>query len=1048
MNLQEWRESGLQLIQTLRARGEERSFRKLLSDIYSDKTHFIYELFQNAEDANASECRFTLSKSGLEFEHDGIRLFTEDDVKSITSFGNSTKPASDDSTAIGKFGIGFKAVFAYTNTPEIHSGIFHFRIHDLIVLEIDGVPRVKMHNRKTRFIFPFDNPKKPSKQAAEEVERKLLALGDNTLLFLSHIRKIEYLLPDGNLGTLERVEKENGRIEIHTSQPGAGTTVSHWLRFEKDVEVTDEDGKHKTYRIAVAYSLTEEAQKKGNAIWKIVPLAHGQVSIYFPAENADSHLRFHIHAPFASTVARDSVRDCEANQSLRDHLADLVVESLIAIRDLGLLTVGFLAVLPNPQDSLPDFYEPIRDAIVQAFMDDALTPTKSGSHAPASALYRGPARIQEVIDDDDLSLLTQHETPLWAKNPPQENQREARFMDGLEIEAWGWGELAAAVHKPFDHGYFSAYKTSNDEYVKRIEAFIAEKEDAWLLRFYALLGEACDIHGESIKIGNLLIIRVTSDTSNQHATAKGCYFLPEEDADSLPSDVLFVKPSVYAVGRSEPQKKAAKSFLEQAGVRPYDAKAGIERLLGQYRNSRSFALKLHIKHIRQFIRYWKENPSSTGLFDGAPFVVDSVNDGRVEETYAPADLCLDEPYEPTGLADLGDIHGKPAVWAGYQTELNTSGLKDFIAFIKAVGVMYELRVEKTNTNENENVATLRQDYYRPGVRWTDTAIDHDFSIPEINKYLSENSVPASRLIWNALCHADKKCAAARFRPNRQYNPRETDSQLVLELKRWDWIPDKSGELRIPGDMTKDDLRTDFPYDDRNGLLTAIGFGENVRKRSEVYQSRDRDAQKMGFNSMEEAEEIAQLMKRGLTLKEIRSWATQRNKINQPEESVPDPNRRRMNVLANTADAPSKESVRLERSVQKGLSVLTAQAKAYLRAKYKNSEGQLVCQCCKAEMPFKLPRTEEYYFEAVQCIGDKDTRHFQSRLALCPTCAAMYQYARETDDTELRQHIVNHTADDRSAAVEIPVRLAGRNHTLHFVGTHWFDLKTVLQVVNG
>ena len=73
------------------------------------------------------------------------------------------------------------------------------------------------------------------------------------------------------------------------------------------------------------------------------------MSIYFPAEKETSNLRFHIHAPFASTVARDSVRDCDANRQLRDQLAELVAESLTNIRDRGMLSVGFLGVLPNPQ---------------------------------------------------------------------------------------------------------------------------------------------------------------------------------------------------------------------------------------------------------------------------------------------------------------------------------------------------------------------------------------------------------------------------------------------------------------------------------------------------------------------------------------------------------------------------------------------------------------------------------------------------------------------------------------------------------------------------
>jgi hypothetical protein len=200
---------------------------------------------------------------------------------------------------------------------------------------------------------------------------------------------------------------------------------------------------------------------------------------------------------------------------------------------------------------------------------------------------------------------------------------------------------------------------------------------------------------------------------------------------------------------------------------------------------------------------------------------------------------------------------------------------------------------------------------------------------------------------------------------------------------------------------------------------------------------------LDFDSAEEREGFANFKKAGGTLEVLQAWTDQRKQTEQPKQSVPDPDRRRKNVLSNAEDAPSKESVQRERSVQKGLSEVAAQAKAYLRVKYKNPEGQLVCQCCQDEMPFKL-QSGEHYFEAVQCISDKDARHYQNRLALCPTCAAMYQYARETDDTDLRRIIVEHSADDQADAVEIPVRLASRDHTLRFVGTHWFDLKTVLQ----
>ena len=51
----------------------------LLGQLYSERTHFIFELIQNAEDAGATELTFELFEDRLELRHDG-RPFTEADV--------------------------------------------------------------------------------------------------------------------------------------------------------------------------------------------------------------------------------------------------------------------------------------------------------------------------------------------------------------------------------------------------------------------------------------------------------------------------------------------------------------------------------------------------------------------------------------------------------------------------------------------------------------------------------------------------------------------------------------------------------------------------------------------------------------------------------------------------------------------------------------------------------------------------------------------------------------------------------------------------------
>ena len=121
--------------------GKDTSSRKTQVSMYSDPTHFVYEILQNADDYGATEVLFKISKNEVVIEHNGVP-FKEENVKAITYFGKST--SREDLVKTGRFGIGFKSVFAFTATPIIISGTEHFQIYGLYrVTEYpypDGLP--------------------------------------------------------------------------------------------------------------------------------------------------------------------------------------------------------------------------------------------------------------------------------------------------------------------------------------------------------------------------------------------------------------------------------------------------------------------------------------------------------------------------------------------------------------------------------------------------------------------------------------------------------------------------------------------------------------------------------------------------------------------------------------------------------------------------------------------------------------------------------------------------------------------------------------------
>ena len=106
-------------------------FDSILSGMYNDPSHtIIYQILQNAEDEVAKEVGFELLEDRLNRFHNGKDLDLED-IKGVTGFGYSKK--KDDLTAIGKFGVGFKSVFAITETPYIYSGDCNIKIMDFVI---------------------------------------------------------------------------------------------------------------------------------------------------------------------------------------------------------------------------------------------------------------------------------------------------------------------------------------------------------------------------------------------------------------------------------------------------------------------------------------------------------------------------------------------------------------------------------------------------------------------------------------------------------------------------------------------------------------------------------------------------------------------------------------------------------------------------------------------------------------------------------------------------------------------------------------------------
>ena len=185
-----------------------------------------------------------LPKSCLDFLRIGWKYSTmvvcSMSVTSKEYVGLEEGTKAEDLTQIGKFGIGFKSVYAYTINPEIYSGDESFRIEHYI-RPYPAEPKKPEKPYTTLFIFTFNREEVSAETACQEIGSRLLNLNARTLLFLCKIDEIEYKLPDQTGGVYMRETKSRGIARQVTviGQNNGKEDNQEWLIFARPVQVPD-----------------------------------------------------------------------------------------------------------------------------------------------------------------------------------------------------------------------------------------------------------------------------------------------------------------------------------------------------------------------------------------------------------------------------------------------------------------------------------------------------------------------------------------------------------------------------------------------------------------------------------------------------------------------------------------------------------------------------------------------------------------------------------------------------------------------------------------
>ena len=758
----------------------------MLSDRYDDRTHFIYELLQNAEDAlarhtgSSPKCsvRFHLADNGLRVSHFG-KPFDEADVRGICGIDESTKEL----TAIGRFGIGFKSVFAFTIRPSIHSGREDFAIESFVWPT--AVAPIRRSDNETVIAIPL---KSGDTGDHDEIEAGLQRLGARTLLFLRQVDEIEWSVDGGASGLYLRSEPEvlqKGavrRVTLLGQTKGAPDNEESWLVFSRPVAA--EDGTPLGH-IEIAFLI---ARNEARGRESIRPVPQSQLVVFFPTV-LETHLGFLVQGPYRTTPSRDNVpRHDPWNQRCVQETAGVLADALRWLRDNDLLDIGALHAVPldGAKFSAGSMFEPLFGATKGLLASEALLPRFGGGYAAAAgAMLARTSDLRKLFDPARLAALFDADGELgWLSGDISQDRTP-------ELRRYLMRELDIAEATP-------------ETILPRLTAeFLGAQPDDWILSLYEFLNDQPGLRQRALV---LPLIRLV-DGSHVQALKEGQpqAFLPSHIETGFPT----VRPAVCSSG-------SAREFLASLGLtEPNPVDDVVWNILPKYREDVvDVSDEGYDSDIRRIVAAFASDSKSQrekllAALRETPFVmaVDTVDAHEFVST--PGELYLTTERLKELFAAVPDVlrvddrfpclHGEAV-----REILEACGAVRCLRPVADTSLPWE---ERRRLREQAGHADTSGQNDRI-TDWTLTGLPGVLAV--LPGLPDEDRRTRSRLLWEELAHLEERRGKGVFTGEytwTHYGSYRTtfDAAFVRSLNVTEWVPDEDGNLKQPASVLFDSL---------------------------------------------------------------------------------------------------------------------------------------------------------------------------------------------------------------------------------------------------
>jgi hypothetical protein len=394
--------------QKQREKSEDRDnlLRLISRSLYGETIHYALELIQNAEDEKSSIITFIFDKAMAVVINDG-RSFDEDDVWRICSVRTGMKKKK-----IGFFGIGFKAVFNITATPQVISGNFNFELYDFIYPKaVKSVPDVAEKQFSSERGSVFALPYCPELASPQTLIENFSLIDEKLLLFLDDLQKLSFvdringpewtIYKDPEASSIFLVDGLEAKY-FAVSLVNTLTGATRWKVFHLDLPVKDKnivpEGKEgiENTRITIAFPLDNEVRDR---IKK-----SGVVYCYLPTKKR-TDLPFLVQADFLPTVGRENISEHQWNTWLMEELGVLAGHAIDRIKEDEPLVKALYDFIPLADEIQDEVIGHLYRTLFKTLKQKEIAKADGKWLQPEDCLIPNNDRLRAILTETDLRLL-------------------------------------------------------------------------------------------------------------------------------------------------------------------------------------------------------------------------------------------------------------------------------------------------------------------------------------------------------------------------------------------------------------------------------------------------------------------------------------------------------------------------------------------------------------------------------------------------------------------------------------------------------------------